>query len=170
MTGFSSIRPRVGKIAMLATSVTAGVLADLASKSVARSLFSIHDPIAVAPGFNFSLGFNRGIAFGLFPAESIFELYFMFATQLLLLCGLLFMFFRVTHFLMRLFLASIIAGAFANFFDRMLYGRVTDFIDLYIGDWHWPAFNLADIFICVGVIGLIITDAMSSKKVEIART
>lgn len=167
MTVYASGQSHFGKIAMLTILVIAGVLADWASKLVARSLLSIQEPTAIWPGFNFSLGFNRGVAFGLFPAESSLGFYLMLAVQLLLVGGVLFVFFRATDFLIRMFLAMIVGGASANLFDRLLYGGVTDFLDFYVEKWHWPAFNLADIFICVGVAGLIASDVFTLRKTEI---
>jgi signal peptidase II len=60
-------------------------------------------------------------------------------------------------------LALIIGGAFGNLIDRIRFGAVIDFLDLHVGGWHWPAFNVADMFIVIGV-GLYIINMIFRKK------
>lgn len=61
-------------------------------------------------------------------------------------------------------LACIIGGALGNVIDRLRFGAVLDFLDFYYQSWHWPAFNLADSFICIGVFILICLEFMNNKK------
>ena len=63
-------------------------------------------------------------------------------------------------------LAIIIGGSLGNLFDRLYYFAVPDFIDLHIGDFHWFIFNVADIFITVGIIGLMIVELTKKEKVS----
>ena len=60
--------------------------------------------------------------------------------------------------------ALILGGALGNLFDRAIYYAVPDFIDFHIGNFHWPAFNIADIFITLGIIGLILTEIFKKKN------
>ena len=63
-------------------------------------------------------------------------------------------------------LAGILGGALGNLLDRQLHGAVIDFLDFYVNNYHWPAFNVADIAISVGAIGLIIDEILFGKKRE----
>ena len=63
-------------------------------------------------------------------------------------------------------LAIIIGGSLGNLFDRIYYFAVPDFIDLHLGDYHWFIFNVADIFITVGIIGLIITELLKKESIS----
>ena len=64
-------------------------------------------------------------------------------------------------------LALIIGGALGNVIDRVRFGAVLDFLDFHYQNWHWPAFNLADSFICVGVFILIVIEIFENKKKKI---
>ena len=64
----------------------------------------------------------------------------------------------------RLLLLIIIGGAFGNLYDRIRYNGVLDFIDFHVGNFHWFIFNVSDIFITVGVIGMILLELTSNKK------
>jgi signal peptidase II len=64
-------------------------------------------------------------------------------------------------------LSLILGGAIGNLVDRLAYGYVIDFLDIYYGNWHWPAFNIADSAITVGVV-LMLIDSFTSKTEETA--
>ena len=66
--------------------------------------------------------------------------------------------------LQKLALVLILGGALGNVFDRILYKSVPDFIDFHIGDFHWFIFNVADIFITIGVIFMLIFEILGNKK------
>ena len=53
--------------------------------------------------------------------------------------------------------AAVIGGALGNLYDRLVYGEVVDFLDVYVGKWHWPAFNVADMAITLGIAVLVLT-------------
>ena len=59
---------------------------------------------------------------------------------------------------------AIIGGALGNVADRLRFGAVTDFLDVYVGTWHWPAFNLADVAVVGGVIALLMSEFLASRK------
>ncbi len=105
---------------------------------------------------NFRLVWNKGITWGLLSSESNFGL----ISLALLISIVIIIFFIHTIYEYKkneniLFNVLILSGATSNLLDRVLYRGVIDFIDLHINSWHWPAFNLADIFIVVGVFGII---------------
>ena len=63
-------------------------------------------------------------------------------------------------------IAIVIGGSLGNLLDRMYYYAVPDFIDLHIGNFHWFVFNVADIFITIGIIGLVFVELTKSKKIS----
>ena len=63
-------------------------------------------------------------------------------------------------------IALIIGGSLGNLFDRIYYYAVPDFIDLHLGNYHWFIFNVADIFITVGIIGLILVELVKKEKIS----
>jgi len=112
--------------------------------------------IAVFPGLNFSLTFNRGVVFGFFSSKS--ALYFWSIITVVVLALLLFFVYlgwRYKKGQNIIFEVLVSAGALSNIFDRFIYVGVVDFIDCYIGSWHWPNFNVADIFIVIGILGIV---------------
>jgi signal peptidase II len=73
---------------------------------------------------------------------------------------------RQHHPLYRVSFALIAAGALGNLIDRLRYGAVIDFLDFYLGSYHWPAFNVADSAICVGVTILFLLNIIDMKKAK----
>jgi len=103
---------------------------------------------------------NRGIAFGLFGSAEAANLFFALATALALVVVLYLS--RRADTMTRLGYGLIFGGGLANLVDRLVFGGVLDFIDLHAGGLHWPAFNIADLTITIGVIVLLF--AYSKKK------
>ena len=105
---------------------------------------------------------NEGIAFGLL---SFSETYFynLISTIIAIIIFILFMMIIRSKGLKKLLLISILGGAIGNFYDRMVYKAVPDFIDFHINDFHWFIFNVADVFISVGVLCLIIAEFFFNK-------
>lgn len=114
--------------------------------------------IRVAPFFNLVLGWNRGISFGMLGGHELppWTLALFSGT---IAAALLVWLFRTHDRLIVTGLALIIGGALGNTFDRVNHGAVTDFLDLHLADWHWPAFNMADIGVVCGA-GLLILDSL----------
>jgi signal peptidase II len=103
---------------------------------------------------------NRGVAFGLFSSADAANLFFALATALALVVVLYLS--RRADIMARLGYGLIFGGGLANLVDRVVFGGVLDFIDLHVGGLHWPAFNVADLTITIGVIVLLF--AYSKKK------
>ena len=112
---------------------------------------------------NFYLIWNTGIGFGLFSSGANF--YYNFITLLIILINfiILIMIFKSNNYKLYLFLI-ILWGSLGNLFDRIYYKAVPDFIDLHYHDFHWFIFNVADIFITVGVICLILAELFLNKE------
>ncbi|MFM7557632.1 MAG: signal peptidase II [Alphaproteobacteria bacterium] len=107
---------------------------------------------------------NNGISFGMFNSINYARETFSIL-QSSIAFALVFWMYKVKNFYMVLALALIIGGAFGNVFDRLQNGGVTDFLDFHIFNYHWPAFNLADSVIFIGV-AIILFDEFILKKYE----
>ncbi len=142
------------------------VVADQLTKSVVLRSTKENYSREIIPGFcNLVHTRNRGIAFGLFSELSspwmtlalvVFSIAAMGVLGWLLASG------RAGHRLSRTGIALILGGAAGNLVDRLLHGSVVDFIELYAGDFHWPAFNLADSAITIGAV-LVAIELLSSR-------
>ena len=111
---------------------------------------------------------NYGISFGLFSEDPDVMIYFIIAFDIAIMLYLLHCFQLKNMYKRPAFYATaicfIFGGAIGNLFDRIYYGSVRDFIDFHLKDHHWPCFNAADIFICVGVGMLIVCEVFWKKK------
>ena len=106
---------------------------------------------------NFYMAWNKGINFGLFEGDSPIQVYFLFSVSVFICLVLLFWVRNSHNLLIQLLAALIIGGALGNAIDRLLYGAVADFINFTCCGIRNPySFNLADIFIFIGLIGLLI--------------
>ncbi len=142
------------------------VLADQVTKAAALSLLSQGSPIPVLPSFNLTLGFNEGASFGmmggimagkpLLMAMLTGALTFVFAVIAL----------RAKHPVERAGFALVVGGAIGNIIDRLRQGAVTDFLDFYWRDWHWPTFNVADIAITVGAVLIVVASLPVRRRKE----
>ncbi len=153
----------------LLASLTGAVIAlDQVTKLRVMQTMRLHESIPIIPNF-FSLTYirNPGAAFGLLAGSSqTFRMIFFGATSLLALTLLGTILLRMPERdrMGRYSVAGILGGAIGNMIDRIKYGEVIDFLDFYINDYHWPAFNVADSAITVGVICLIIHFALEKKE------
>ena len=112
---------------------------------------------------NITLIWNEGIAFGLF---SFNEKFFYNILTILILVIILIIFFMIlkSRGFKKYSLLMILAGALGNVYDRIIYNAVPDFIDFHIGNFHWFIFNVADIFITLGVIFMIFLEITDIKR------
>lgn len=120
-------------------------------------------PIEVWPIFNLVLVWNRGVSFGLFNSASewtpILLSAFAIAVSLFLIAWLR----RIYTRFLAVAVGLVIGGALGNVADRLRHGAVVDFLDLHVGSLHWPAFNVADASITVGVL-LILIDGLFARR------
>ncbi len=112
---------------------------------------------------NISLIWNQGIAFGLFSFEES-KLYNILTTLILIIIFIIIFMIPKSVGFKKLALLMILGGALGNFFDRIIYKAVPDFIDFHIGNFHWFIFNVSDIFITIGVILMIIVEIIHKPK------
>jgi signal peptidase II len=136
------------------------VVMDQVTKAIVIYTFSLHESLVVIPGF-FSLVHirNTGGAFGLLAGDATgMRSLFFLAISVLALIVILIFYSRITpdRPWIRVAFAMIFGGALGNLIDRFRFGEVVDFLDFYIGNTHWPAFNIADSAISVGAVTLFI--------------
>ena len=117
----------------------------------------------IFPFLNFYLVWNTGIGFGLVSLESSIYYHVLTAFIGIINILLIYLLFKTKGIYTYLF-ALVIGGSLGNLFDRIYYYAVPDFIDFHWGNYHWFVFNLADIFITVGIIGLIVVEILKKEK------
>lgn len=140
---------------------------DRVTKRLVEQRLSFADTLPVIPGFfDIVHSENRGVAFGILNDSTLpwrtAALVFLSAAAVAVVSVLLWNASRMDRLSMW-GLALILGGAAGNVFDRLLWGQVTDFLEFYIGPYHWPTFNLADSAIVIGS-GLFLLDSMRSKR------
>ena len=119
----------------------------------------------IFPFLNFYLVWNTGIGFGLASLE--INIFYHILTAIIAVINLVLIFFLLkAKGIYTYLLALILGGSLGNLFDRVYYYAVPDFIDIHLGSFHWYIFNVADIFITVGIIGLIFTELLKKEKVS----
>ncbi len=112
---------------------------------------------------NIHLIWNEGIAFGLFSFNEDYLYNFLTLLILMVIIFIIFMI-RKSDLLRKYALLLVLGGALGNFFDRLIYKAVPDFIDFHVGNFHWFIFNVADIFITFGIFFMIIIELTSKNK------
>jgi signal peptidase II len=133
---------------------------------VARSL-ALHDSTVIIPGlFRLTHVQNRGAAFGLFSDSlSEWKIAILISFSLIALVVVSALLWKNSHSMSTtgVALALILGGAVGNLWDRLISGHVVDFLDFYIGSYHWPAFNIADSAIVVGAL-LLVAEILLAKS------
>ena len=136
------------------------VLLDQAAKALVLTRLPLHNSIAVIPGlFNLTHVHNPGGAFGFLAGNGGVWRHWLFLGAALVALILIVYFYYHTprnKVWLRLALGMIFGGAVGNLIDRLRFGEVVDFLDFYIGHLHWPAFNIADSGVTVGVVIFIL--------------
>ncbi len=144
------------KMALLASVAGAVLILDQASKALVLAYLPLGGSLPVIPGFfDLTHVHNPGGAFGFLSGMSADIRGLLFVAVSLLAAGLILYFYWQTPVDQRVLAVGIsllFGGAIGNLVDRIRFGIVVDFLDLYAGDLHWPAFNVADSAITVGVV------------------
>jgi signal peptidase II len=141
------------------------VAADQVSKQLAESAIQLYERVALLPHLNLTLTYNRGAAFSFLSEQSGWQRWFFSVLAVVITLVLVIWLKQLdrTSRWTAISLSLIIGGAVGNLIDRLLFGHVIDFIDLYYGQWHWPAFNVADSAISIGVV-LMLLEAFRGEK------
>ena len=144
------------------------VLADQVSKQLAMDAVPLWRSVPVIDGFfNLVHVQNRGAAFGFLNREDTDWQFYFFAVVTFVAVLVLFYLAKTAKERSHLLFTSlglILSGAIGNFIDRCRFRHVVDFLDFHIGEWHWPAFNVADIAITCGVILMLLNMLCSSRR------
>jgi signal peptidase II len=148
--------------------VAAGVaLLDQLSKAAVLHFFGetgcASHYLSVTPFFDLVLTCNTGISFGLFNRSQLGSLVFAVAGTAIIVV-LLFWLSRVRGNLMAVALGLVIGGAIGNVIDRLRFDGVIDFLYFHVGSWGWPAFNLADSAICLGVAAILLDGILARRE------
>lgn len=143
------------------------VIADQLTKSWVIGHFN-DAPAGIAqqpifPIFNLVLTWNRGVSFGLFNRDSSWNVVLFSLLAAAIVVALLIWLWRSRSALVITGIGLVIGGAIGNVIDRLRLGAVTDFLDFHWGGWHFPAFNLADSCITVGV-SLLVLDGLLGRR------
>ena len=140
--------------------MVATLITDRWTKAVIRNRLDLNESISVIDGFfNITYVRNTGVAFGIFssissPAKSVLlSLFTALAAAVVITYSVRS---PARNRLLQIALSLILGGALGNLYDRLAYGYVVDFLELYVGSYHWPSFNVADAAISTGVVLLAI--------------
>ena len=139
---------------------------DLATKYAASSLLGYAQPVEVTAFFNLTLLHNPGAAFSFLASHPGWQRWLFAAIAVGACVGLSIWLWRLKTDEKRLAvsLALIIGGALGNLFDRLVHGYVVDFLSFHAAGWYYPAFNVADIGITLGAIGLIWESIVGERR------
>ena len=161
--------PRVRLAALVALAV---VLADQATKALVERTLVLHETIPVTPFFALSYVRNTGAAFGVLAAAPVGVRLPLFLAVTVVATAAVLSYLRRTPADQRwrvAALGAILGGALGNLLDRVRYGEVVDFLDLHWGGLHWPAFNVADAAITVGVAIVLLASVERAGRSAPAR-
>ncbi|SJN14830.1 Lipoprotein signal peptidase [Halomonas citrativorans] len=142
------------------------IVLDLATKAIASSQLGYLQPVEVLPFFNFTLMHNTGAAFSFLASHPGWQRWFFAVIAIGASVGLTIWLSRVRadEKLLAISLPLIIGGALGNLYDRLVHGYVVDFLSFHVAGWYYPAFNVADIGITLGAIGLIWESVMGDRR------
>jgi len=139
------------------------LLLDQLSKWSALSNLKLGIPEEVLPFMNWLLLFNPGAAFSFLAQSSGWQRWFFTILGLAASLYILWLLRKnQSDKMLSWALSLILGGALGNVLDRIMFGAVVDFIDLHYGNWHWPAFNIADSAICIGATLIVFSELRKS--------
>ena len=141
------------------------IIADQITKYAASSMLLMHEPVAILPFFNFTLMHNTGAAFSFLADQGGWQRWFfaVLASGVSIVLAVWLSRLKAHETWLAMALSLVLGGAIGNLIDRVYYGYVIDFIDVYYNTSHWPAFNIADSAISIGAVMLVI-DAFRNKE------
>ena len=147
------------------------IIFDQASKLAVNASMQLHDSISLLPYFNLTYVHNKGAAFSFLSEAGGWQRWF-FATLAFIISAVLSVWLarlQKHETLLAVALSLVLGGAIGNLIDRLAYGYVIDFLDVYYNGWHWPAFNIADSAITLGV-ALMLAESFGLGKTKEANT
>ena len=145
-------------------------IVDQTSKFYVVQFLNLREKIAIDvinPILNFRMAWNTGINFGLLDSGGNVSRWVLIFFSVAISVALFWWIRKSKSLLRQSCVAMIIGGALGNLHDRLFFSAVPDFIDFHIGDFHWFIFNVSDIFITVGVIGMILLEIVVNNKTNV---
>ena len=145
------------------------IILDQITKHLALNSLSLHQAVNVIPGFDWYLTYNRGAAFSFLAQAGGWQRWFFTITTIAISTVILFWIKRVPpeDKFTSVSLCLILGGAIGNLIDRVYLGYVIDFIQVWLGSYPWPAFNIADASISIGAVALILSSFINSEKPDV---
>jgi signal peptidase II len=145
------------------------IILDQASKQIVHNSMQLYESIPLMPYFNLTYVHNTGAAFSFLSEAGGWQRWFFAALALIISAVLSVWLMRLQKHetLLAVALSLVLGGAIGNLIDRLAFGYVIDFLDVYYNDWHWPAFNIADSAITVGV-ALMLAESFGLGKPKIS--
>ncbi|MES3677360.1 signal peptidase II [Halomonas elongata] len=142
------------------------IVVDLGTKALASALLEYARPLEVLPFFNLTLLHNTGAAFSFLADHPGWQRWFFAAIAVAASVGLTIWMRRLRsdEKILGASLALVIGGALGNLYDRLVHGYVVDFLSFHLAGWYYPAFNVADIGITLGAIGLIVESLFGERR------
>ncbi len=153
---FQGTESRTTRLPALALAFALALAADQGTKALALTFLEPGVPLPVFPGLNLTLGFNTGASFGILSQTMAGRPEAMAVLTGLITLLVAVLAIRARHGGEGAGYAVIAGGASGNILDRVRQGAVTDFLDVYWRDWHWPTFNFADVAIFCGVAMVLV--------------
>jgi len=142
------------------------IVLDQISKQMIVAQMELYQSIEVMPFFNLFYVHNYGAAFSFLSDQAGWQRWFFTTVTTLISLGILYWLSKLkpSQTLLIIALSLVLGGALGNLYDRVMYGYVIDFIDWYVGDSHWPAFNIADASISLGAALLILDTFLNPEN------
>lgn len=142
------------------------LILDQCTKLLADAMLSMHQSVVLLPFLALRKAYNYGAAFSFLGDASGWQRWFFIVLALVVIAILVVWLYRLPSgdTGARVALVLILGGAAGNVIDRLVYGYVIDFIDVFYGSWHWPTFNVADSAISVGAFLLLMDAFLGHKK------
>ena len=137
---------------------------DQLTKILVIKNFQLYESLSILPFFNLTFIVNYGFAFGFLNNPSLNQI-IVILVIFSIISYFLYLLIKTQDHFFRISLILVLSGAVGNFIDRILHGFVIDFIDVYFGSYHWPAFNLADSSITLGFILIMFNILFLNKKI-----
>ncbi len=139
------------------------IMADIITKEIIVSSVSLYERISVLPFLNIVHVQNKGAAFGIFAGLG--NKYFIGIAIIAMIFIVVYLV-KAPKGLETYALSLVLGGAIGNFIDRVRIGKVTDFIDVFVNDWHWPSFNIADSALTVGIALFILSSFITGRSIK----
>jgi signal peptidase II len=140
------------------------LIADQASKwLIVNVVMNPPQLMPITPFFNLTLGLNRGVSFGMLSEGLGDTPWVLIIISLIIVAAMVVWLTRTRALAEALGLGAIIGGALGNIVDRLRLGGVIDFLDFHVAGWHWPAFNMADTAITIGVALLLLSTLVERR-------